>query len=427
MDLSRTRGAVMATAALVAAMGAAALPVPALAQSQLGIAAVVNDQVVSEYDLRQRLLLAISAAGLPNTAEILERLAPQVLRNLVDERLQVQEATRLGLAVADADLTNAIRILEQRNNIPEGGFEQFLSQRGLEFSVVLAQVAADLAWNQVLRTQVAPTVRISEEEIDAAMARVAASEGKNRLLLSEILLVAEPPAQDSEVRAEITRILADIRAGAEFGAVAQQFSQGASASDAGNIGWVLEEQLAPEIAAALASVPAGAISEPVASGGGYYLYWLRDRGVIGAVNPFDAMVELKQVVLPLFTTSEEPDVARALARAGSIAATVRGCGAMDAMIQEVGNTQSGDLGRIRIGDMPVRFREVVAALGVGQASAPLRSDTGIHVLIVCERTDADPDIPERDEVARSIRDERFEMLARRYLRDLRREAVIEYR
>jgi peptidyl-prolyl cis-trans isomerase SurA len=427
MTLGRTRRAALVAAAFTAAIAGSALPAPALAQSQLGIVAVVNDQIVSEYDLQQRLQAAITSAGLPDTTDVQERLAPQVLRDLVDERLQVQEAGRLELAVADADVAIAIRNLEQRNNIPEGGFEQFLNQRGLELSVVRTQVMADLAWNQVLRTQIAPNVRISEEEIDEAMALVAASEGKNHLLLSEIVLFAELPAQDLEVRAETARILADIRAGAEFGAVAQQFSHSASALDGGNIGWVLEEQLAPEIAAALAGLPAGAISEPVSSGGGYYIFWLRDRRVIGSASPFDAIVELKQIALPLSATSEEPDVARALARAGSIATTVQGCRAMDAIIQEVGNQQSGDLGRIRIGDMPPRFREVIAALGVGQPSAPVRSDTGIHVLMVCERTEADSNIPERDEVAQSIWNQRFSMLARRYMRDLRREAVIEYR
>lgn len=414
--------------ALVAAAGWLAILASAMAPAQeLGIVAVVNDEAISAFDLSQRMQVAISSAALSNTAETRERLAPQILRSLIDETLQRQEAARLGLEVTQEELDEAIRTLEQRNNIPPGGFEGFLAAQGVALPAVVAQIKAELAWGKVLGAEVQANVRVSEEEIDEAEARIRASEGKHRLLLSEIFLGIDQPRRTEEIRAQADRILADLELGADFGGIARQFSQGASAYQAGDIGWVLEEQLAPEISAALASVEVGQLSGVIPVPGGFYVVLLRNRTVIGAVDPLDAVVHLKQIALPLPENAQEPDLARALVRAQAIASALQGCASMDAMIEEVGNPQSGDLGVVRLGDMPARFRDVIMPLAVGLPSAPVRSETAVHVFMACERTDPEPDLPDRDEIAESIWDRQVEVLARRYVRDLRRDAVIDVR
>ena len=411
-----------------AAAAAAALlcATPAAAQ-EIGIVAVVNDQAVSAFDLSQRLRVAIGTAGLPDTDEVRLRLTAQVLRSLVNETLQQQEAERLGLEVSQDEVDDALRILEDRNNVPQGGLERFLNERGLPLTAVTAQVRAELAWNKLVRQQIMPTIQVSEEEIDEAVARIEASEGKHRLLLDEIFLAVESPDRDALVRAEIERILADLRRGADFRAVARQFSQGAAAYDGGDVGWVLEDQLAPEVAAAVAALPVGGLTGPVASAGGYYILRLRDRVVIGEVDVLDTQLHLKQIALPLTPVAQEPDIARALARARSIASSLQGCESMDAMIEEVGNPQSGDLGTLRLGDMPPRFRDALVDLPVGQPSAPVRSESGVHVFMACARVEPAPVVPDRNEIADFIWSQRVDMLARRYLRDLRRIATIDIR
>jgi peptidyl-prolyl cis-trans isomerase SurA len=414
--------AVRATA-LAAAMLVAA---PAAAQ-QMGIAAVVNDQLITAFDLSQRLVIAIGTAGLPNTEDVRERLTPQVLRGLVTEALQLQEAERLGLGVSRSEVDGALRVLEERNNIPPGGLPRYLEQRGLAMSAIEAQVRAELAWNKILRQRVIPAILVSEEQIDEAVARAEASQGRHRLLLDEIFLVVDSEDGEPLVRAEIERIVSDLRAGADFRAVARQFSQGAAAYDGGDIGWVLEDQLAPEIAAAVAELEIGGLTGPISSAGGYYVVRLRDRVLIGGVDLLDTVLHLKQIALPLTAAAQEIDVARALARGQSISSSLRGCTSMDEMIEEVGNLQSGDLGAVRIGDMPPRFRDAVMDLPVGQPSAPVRSETGVHVFMACERIEAEPDEPDRDEFANSIWSQQLDMRARRYIRDLHRSATIDIR
>ena len=418
------RGLLLRAAVLLAA---AAIVPNAFAQIEVGIVAVVNDEAVSAFDLEQRLAVAISSSQLPNTLETRERLAPPALRALVEERLQLQEAARLNLQVTDAEIAAAMRSLEANNNVPAGGLEQFLAEQGLQLSAVQSQVRAEIAWNKILRNQIVPLITIADDEIDAEMSRLQASQGRHRVLLSEIFLAVDSPQRDEEVREQIQRLAGNLRDGAPFAAVARQFSQGSSAYSSGDVGWVLEEQLAPEIAVAVRAIDVGEFSDPVAAAGGYYLILLRDREVIGEIDLRQVRVHLKQVALPLIANAAPPDVARALARAETIAATVRGCEAMDAMILEIGNPQSGDLGELRLGDMPARFSDAVVRLELGVPSTPVRSDAGVHVFMVCDRVDPEANVPKREEVADRLWDQRMDMLARRYRRDLRRDAVIEYR
>ena len=398
-----------------------------MVQDAVGIVAVVNDEIITDLDLDLRLGLAISSAGLTDSLEARSRLQDQVLRSLVDEALQIQEALRLGLGVSDFEMAEAKRVLEDRNGVPAGGLARFLAERGVDETAVLAQVEAEIAWTKVINAEIAGQVEVAEEEIDEVLARFAASEGQFRVLLAELFLEISGPGGGDAAVAEMEQLRADILAGADFGAVARQFSQGASAYQGGDVGWVLLDQLEPELAAAVAVMEVGAMSPPIAVVGGYYLMLLRDRRVVGAVDPRDIQVHLMQVALPLDTNAQPPEVARALARAESIGATVFGCGQMAGVIDEVGTPQSGDLGTLRLGDMPARFSDAVIGLDIGQPSAPVRSDVAVHVFMVCAREDPEPDLPSRDDVGNSLWDQHLDLLARRYLRDLRRAAVIDYR
>ena len=169
------------------------------------------------------------------------------------------------------------------------------------------------------------------------------------------------------------------------------------------------------------------MSEIIAVPGGIYIILLRDRQIIGQIDPFDSVVSLKQIALLLSEDAEGPPLTRAIARAESISFSVKGCEEMDAMIEEIGNPQSGDLGQIRIGDMPPPFRDAIVPLNVGEASRPVRSSYAVHVFMPCDRIEPKPDIPSRDEIAETIWNQQVEMLTRRLLRDLRRSAVIEIR
>lgn len=402
-------------------------PAPRAEAQNLGIAAVVNDQVVTQFDLDQRIQVAIISAGLRDTPDLRNRLRTQVLRTLIDEKLEQIEAKRLNITVSSTEVEGAKRIVETRNGIPRGAFSRYLTDQNIPEAAVVAQMSAEILWSKVVRSALVPQVDVKEQEIDAELARINLSTGKYRYLVSEIFLPAETGQRDADLRAQGQRLADDIRGGANFGAVARQFSRGPSAFDAGDIGWIMEDQLTTELGTAVRGMQVGAVSNPIAAGGGYYLLQLRDRRTIGTSDPREARLHLKQILLPLAAATVPAEVQRAEQRASTISATVRGCEAMDNMIREVGNLQSGDLGTVRLGDLPDRFRTPLTDLEIGRATAPIRSDAGVHVFMVCERTGTVAERPTRDEVANTLGQQRLDLLERRYLRDLRRNATIDIR
>src|SRR4051794_14456462 len=117
-------------ATLLVAPPAALVPTAALAQNVQSIAAVVNDDIVSTQELDNRVRLALATSNLPDDAEMRRRLSQQVLRAMIDEKLQKQEADRLSITVADPEVDNALKSLADRNKITLGQLEQFLNERG---------------------------------------------------------------------------------------------------------------------------------------------------------------------------------------------------------------------------------------------------------------------------------------------------------
>jgi len=393
----------------------------------VGIVAVINDEIISAYDLEQRLKMIISSARMRDTAETRRRFRKQAMRALIDDHLRLQEAKRRNIAVSKDDVARAKSIVERQNKIKSGDFGKFIEAQGIAVEVVLVKLRAEIAWNKIIDRGLRRNIKISEDEIDEIFARLSKSEGLQERQLGEILLGTNRSSDIAEVERTATRIVKQLRDGASFGAVARQFSQGVSAQAGGAVGWVLEGQQGPEIEAALAKTEVGGISDPVRTVEGIYIFFVRNARRVGASDPLAATITLKQLALPLAKTAGQGEVEAQLEIARQFAAAVNGCDDIKRAAQAVGSSGAGDLGKLRVADLPPRFRNVVSDLEIGRPSAPLRTDQGFHVLMVCERKDAPVYRPDRDAIAQALGQQRLNMLSRRLLRDLRRDAIIDVR
>ena len=249
-------------------------------QESVGIAAVVNNEAISIPDLVARIDVAIVASRLRASEDLRRQLAPQVLRSLVDERLKVQEAERLGVTVTDAEMANARRSVEQRNGIAAGGLDDFLQRQGLNVATVTDQLRAEILWSKLVRGRLGAAVSVGEGEIDEALAQLEANRGRPEFRVAEIFLAVESSEQESEVRAAAESLFEQLRAGAKFDQIASQFSQSATAAVGGDIGWVLEGELPSEIEAVLARMEPGRIAPPVRTFDGYSIVLLIDRRTV---------------------------------------------------------------------------------------------------------------------------------------------------
>ena len=254
-------------------------------QEAVRIAAVVNNEAISIPDLVARIDVAIVSSRLRASDELRRQLAPQVLRSLIDERLKVQEAERLGLAVSEAELANAKRSVERRNGMPEGGFDDFLQRQGLNVDIVTDQLRAEILWPKLVRGRLGAAVTVGEGEIDEAIARLEANRGRPEYRVAEIFLAVDSSEREAEVRGAAASLYRQLTGGASFAQIAQQFSQSATAAVGGDIGWVVEGQLPSEIEAVLADMEPGSVSPPVRAFDGYYIVSLIDRRTVLADEP----------------------------------------------------------------------------------------------------------------------------------------------
>src|SRR4051794_15308036 len=244
---------------------------------QLGIAAVVNDEVISIFDLISRVRLVMISSNIADTPETRQRIAPQVLRSLIDEKLQLQEAKRQSVTASDEELNKGLDQIEKQNNMRPGQLNEFMKARGLDRGQLVDQLTASIVWAKLVKRQAAQSAAISDDEIDEALKRVKEHSGEPQSRVAEIFLAVDNPAQESEVRQAAERLTAQMKQGARFSAVARQFSQSATAAVGGDIGYVRPDQLAPELAKAVATLRAGELSPPIRTSGGYYLLLVLDR------------------------------------------------------------------------------------------------------------------------------------------------------
>ena len=398
---------------------------PAAAQDVQRIAAVVNEEVISIFDVQQRIRLLISSAGLPNNAETQRRIAPQVLRGLIDEALQNQEAKRLNVSVTQRDMDIAKEQIEKGNNLPAGGFEAFIERQGISANAALDQIRSNLAWQKLLARTVVPTIEIGDEEIDDVISRIRASAGVTEYRVGEILLPIDNPADAREIRTLASRLIDQLRNGADFRAVAQQFSKSATSATGGDIGWIQPGELDPAVDAVITQLDLREISDPIDVPDGIQIVILIDQRTNEPPDPNDRTVSLRQMLLQVDPGSPPGALDAHLQTAQAIADSVNGCPDFAAAAAEAGTPQPAEPAQFQLKDLNPELRTLAAQLDIGKASTPIRLPGGVQVLMVCERQENSG--PSRDEIRRTIERERVDMLSRRYLRDLRRAAFVDLR
>ncbi len=426
----RLAGPLLGAAALVWVGAAPA----AQALTPQRIAAVVNDDVVSAQDLDSRLQLVMVSSGIPDSPQARERLAPQVLRGLIEETLQLQEASRLDIAVSEEEVQRALQNIAQRNNLTVEQMRDFLVANGVQLDTLMRQLRAQIAWVKVVNRQIRPRVSVTVDQLELAVQEAQRNLGQPEYLLSEIVLPVDNPEQEVAVANDATRLVQTVREGASFDSLARQVSVAASAERGGDVGWVSAAAIPPELLGALEALAPGEISPPIRSSVGYHVFWLRERRIARPQLGDDAAgveVRLTQILFPVNGNTEPEELSQVRAQAAGLRERLNDCGAMIEVADELAAPASGELGWLRIGDLPPELGQAVLELAVGEVSPPLEGPAGIHLLMVCERrdpgqTDAQPS-PERDEIAERLENERIERLARRYLRDLRAQAFVEVR
>jgi peptidyl-prolyl cis-trans isomerase SurA len=414
---------------VTAAFGAMPMkPPPAVQSTQ--IVAVVNGEVISNIDVDNRARLFALSTGMPLTPDVIDRLKQQILRQLIDERLRMQEVQRRKIVIPDKAIAAAIHDIESRNNLPAGGLRQKLAADGVSQRTLIDQIRTQLGWGQVLREQLGQQVNISDAEIAERQRILVQQIGKPEYRMGEIFVPVEDPAATADAERFAETVIAELRRGAAFPVVAAQFSQNQTALQGGELGWVQANQLDPEVARLVAEMPVGAISNPVKVPGGFSIVTLQGKRDIG--REMGTVLSLRQVFLP-FTgalNSQAPtdQQKQTLDKAKSIAASVHSCEQMEQANKANNSPRPADPGEVRLEAInPATLRQVLATLPPDRTTQPLVTTDGIAVLIVCSREQKNIAQESNDQVRAQLLNDRVELTSRQLIADLRRRARIDIR
>jgi len=391
------------------------------------IAAVVNDEIISIFDLVSRIRMVMMSSNIPDTPETRQKIGPQILRGLIDEKLELQEAKKKNVTATDGEIKTALGLIEKQNNMKAGQLNEYLKARGIDRGALVDQLTAGIVWAKLVRRFAAQTTEISDEEIDEALKRAKEHASEPQSRVAEIFLAVDNPAQDEEVRKLAERLTQQMRQGARFSAIAQQFSQSAAAAVGGDIGWVRPDQLPPELGKAIAQLKPGELSAPVRTGGGYYLLLVVERraGTSGGSEQ-EAVYDIVQVVFPFPPRASDASRRAAISEAQAVRTAAKDCPSLLKIGKEKAPQLSSE-GKLRAASISPEMRNLVNRLSIGEASEPIIQKNGVGVIMVCAKGKSGGGAVTREEAAESLVRRRLDTVARRYLRDLRRNAYVDVR
>lgn len=401
-------------------------PVPATAQQDaVRIAAVVNEDVISLFDVQSRIQLFLVTSGIEDSIEVRQRLLPQVMNALIEEKLKLQEARREEIETTENEVLNAVQLIEQNNGMQQGAFMTLLAQEGIDPGTFYAQVEADVTWLKVTQQVLIRDVSVTEEEVNAVIDRLRANQGKPEYLLGEIFLPTGFGGRNEDVRQLAQQLVDRAKEGAPFPALAQQFSQSPTAAVGGDLGWVPASELEPEVQRAITRMSPNEISDPIRTLTGYTIIALREQRAMAEASPLMSGVALNQIYLQTVGRNALSE-ARLNQLSSAIQTQVSSCEQMSEWGEEIGGPGSGPVEMIRVAGLPEGVRDAVIDLPVGRVSAPIDVAGAKLFVMVCDRLE-DDGLPSQQQVFSQLENEKLNTVANQRLRDLRRQALIDVR
>jgi len=412
--------------ALIASISSLCLS-SAHAQNVEGIRALVNDEPITTVDVRNRMRLIIASTGMAQIdQETIARIESQALRGLVDEHLQLQAAREYEVVVSDQEISQSIQDLADRNNTTIEAIITDLQRSGVDITTLRHQLEAEIAWQIIVNGRYGSRIRISEQQIEMALERLAASASQPQYRIFEIFIEILNVNQEEQAVQRVITVMEQLQTGGTFPELAREFSDAPSAANGGDIGWIVASQLRPEVEAIIPQMMGqfqqsggrGALSNPVRVPGGYM--------IIALVSARDGTTSLQYDLVQITVPSSAIDEGTA-ERFGDSLAENPTCSQAQSVSDDLPGSFVTPLGSISSDAMLAQISEALAPLRPGENTGIMNTAAGMQALIICDRTIAGPGVPSRDDLESQLRGQQLSLLSRRWLRDLRRSGTVEIR
>jgi len=377
----------------------------AAAQNQFSPVIQVNDKVITEYELdqRQRLLRALGAPG---------DLAEEARERLIDERLQVQAAEGLGLEVTDQGIQNGVAEFASRANTTPENFIAVLGRSGVSEEHFVEFVKAGILWRELVRSQFVSRVRITEKEIDRAVA-LAGREGGARVLLSELILPARNAAEAQQSEALARRLSASINGTQAFAAAARQYSVSRSRGAGGRLEWQPISRFPPALRAELLTLRPGGVTTPLRGTNAIALFQLRALEEVAPRDPEVVAIDYAEFRIPGGGAADAQVIAGEVDTCDDLYGVARNL-PEDRLLREVRPPA----------EIPADIRQALTVLDEDETSTAVRRGDIQILLMLCSRTTGVEEGVDRAVIRRQLQNQQLESYARGALAELRADALI---
>ncbi|MEQ8340652.1 MAG: peptidylprolyl isomerase [Marinovum algicola] len=384
-------------------------PLPVPAQGLFSPAIKVDEMVITNYEINQRMafLEVLRAPGNPRD------LARE---QLIEDRLKLREAEALGITVSPEQIAAGMEEFAGRANLTADQLIAELSGLGVSAETFRDFVRAGVAWREVVRARFAGSAQVSEAEIDRAL-NAAGGGSSVRVLLAEIIMPA-PPAEAEAVMARAQRI-ARTTSEAEFAAAARQYSATATARSGGKLPWQQIEDLPPVLRPLVLELSPGEVTDPLAIPNAVALFQLRALEETEYAPPSYSAVEYAAYYMAGGRSEQT------LAQAVGITARIDTCddlyGVAKGQPEEV-----LDRSTLPPDQIPDDIAIELAKLDPGETSTALTRAGGetLVLLMLCGRSPAVEEAPDREAVTTGLRNRRVGTLSESFLEQLRADARI---
>lgn len=386
-------------------------PAPQFQQIE-GIIAVVNDDPISFSDVRQRArMLLLSLGGRQPTQEQIQQITSQALEQLIDEKLQLQEAREYEVEISDADINNAVGNLARQSGMTREDLLNSLLQAGINPNSLEEQTRADIAWRRIMGGLYGSRIRISDNQINEQISRLTAASQKEQFLLSEIFLFAPTPETQAQALEAANSLLEQLNAGAPFELAAQSFSNAPTAATGGDMGWLTLDDLDRQRADAIAALVGPGLTPPIETDNGLYIMFVR--------NKREPAQESTVVDLTRITVVDQSEAALQ-----SALDQIESCDGISEVVDNDDNLMSVSLDNLNIDDLGPEGKSMVLTTPTDAHTDIFAQSGTLASMFVCARRDNVESVPDREQVEDRLFSQQLGMISERSLRNLRREATI---
>jgi peptidyl-prolyl cis-trans isomerase SurA len=343
-----------AAAPLVPGLGAPAAAPPAPAGLSEGVVAIVNDNVISTYDLRQRAMLLMVTAGVRPTAENLPQVQQEALRSLIDEHLEVQEIKReekeqkFEILATDKEVGEELSRMAKGNRMTADQLLAALSKAGVGGETLKEQIRAQMSWERWIQGRYGGSrMRIGQDQVNSVIRNLEAEASKPQYQVNEIFIDATRAGGIGPATDGAKQLVTQMQQGAPFAAVARQFSSAPTAANGGDAGWETATSLQPEVRDAIAQIRVGQLSQPIVAHDGVWIILVRDK----RAGSDSVIVQLKQAAISLPADAPAADIDAANAKLLKLKGQITSCASVEADAAKVDGVVAGDLGQADVKDL----------------------------------------------------------------------------